>query len=172
VVPFGCGALVLLDKDDRAKFQSRCALLVFIHYATTHPLYTYAFYSPRTKRVLYRQDAIFLVTTFPLRHARVNAGMPASGEPVVAFRSPLASISDSPDASSFHLWKAGDALPFYDDHVTGVALVEDPNSSRLDLPDFHPDWPWRYPYHPSFGPRSTVSVPLPATLSSDSSSDN
>jgi hypothetical protein len=72
VVPFGCGcgALVLYDKDDREKFQSRCALLVFLHYATCHPIYTYAFYSPRTKRVLYRQDCIFLVNTFPMRMAR------------------------------------------------------------------------------------------------------
>jgi hypothetical protein len=60
VVPFGCGALTLLDKEDRAKFQTRCALLVFIHYATSHPLYTYAFFSPRSKRVLFPQDAIFL----------------------------------------------------------------------------------------------------------------
>jgi hypothetical protein len=44
VVPFGCGALVLLDKDDRAKFKTRCVLLIFIHYATSHPLYTYAFF--------------------------------------------------------------------------------------------------------------------------------
>jgi hypothetical protein len=75
VVPFGCGALVLLDKDDRAKFQSRCALLVFLHYATSHPIYTYAFYSPRTKRVLFRQDCIFLVNPFPMRMARVAAGL-------------------------------------------------------------------------------------------------
>jgi hypothetical protein len=44
VVPFGCGALILLDKSDRAKFQTRCALMIFIHYATSHPVYTYAFY--------------------------------------------------------------------------------------------------------------------------------
>jgi hypothetical protein len=48
VVPFGCGALIL-DKEDREKFKTRCALLIFIHYATPHPLYTYAFFSPRTK---------------------------------------------------------------------------------------------------------------------------
>jgi hypothetical protein len=48
VVPFGCGALILLDKDDREKFRNRCALMIFIHYATSHPLYTYAFFSPRS----------------------------------------------------------------------------------------------------------------------------
>ena len=58
IVPFGCAALVLLDEKDLSKFTSRCALMVFIHYADEHPLYTYAFYSPRTKRVLYRQDCI------------------------------------------------------------------------------------------------------------------
>ncbi len=83
VVPFGCGALVLLDKDDRCKFKARCALLIFLHYATSHPLYTYAFFSPRSKRVLYRQDAIFLVTTFPMRSARAASGLPPDGEPLI-----------------------------------------------------------------------------------------
>jgi hypothetical protein len=64
VVPFGCGALVLRDSDDRPKFVTRCTLMIFIHYADEHPLFTYAFFSPRTKRVLYRQDAIFLPTLF------------------------------------------------------------------------------------------------------------
>jgi hypothetical protein len=38
VVPFGCGVLVLLPKSDRAKFKSRCALMLFVHYADDHPL--------------------------------------------------------------------------------------------------------------------------------------
>ncbi len=54
VVPFGCAALILLEKDDRTKFQATCAMVIFIHYAQDHPLYTYAFFSPRTKRVLFR----------------------------------------------------------------------------------------------------------------------
>jgi hypothetical protein len=91
VVPFGCGALVLLDKDDRAKFKTRCALMIFNHYATSHPLYTYAFYSPRSKRVLYQQDAIFLVNTFPMQHARIKIELPRDGDALTAFRSPLAS---------------------------------------------------------------------------------
>jgi hypothetical protein len=32
VVPFGCGVLVLLKEEDRGKFKSRCALMVFAHY--------------------------------------------------------------------------------------------------------------------------------------------
>ncbi len=64
VVPFGCGALILNDTDDRSKFQSRCTMMIFLHYADEHPLFTYAFYSPRTKRVLYRQDCIFLTSVF------------------------------------------------------------------------------------------------------------
>ena len=50
VVPFGCGVLVLLAKDDREKFRTRCALMIFVHYADDHPLYTYAVYSPKTKK--------------------------------------------------------------------------------------------------------------------------
>ena len=58
VVPFGCAALILLEKEDRAKFQSTCAMVIFVHYAQDHPLYTYAFFSPRTKRILFRQDGL------------------------------------------------------------------------------------------------------------------
>jgi hypothetical protein len=85
VVPFGCAALILLDQKDLTKFKSRCALAVFIHYADEHPLYTYAFYSPRTKRVLFRQDCIFLPTFFPMRKARQASGLGPDGEPVVHF---------------------------------------------------------------------------------------
>ncbi len=74
VVPFGCGVLVLLTEKERKKFRSICALMVFVHYADDHPLYTYAVYSPRTRKVLMRQDCIFLTKLFPMRIARVNAG--------------------------------------------------------------------------------------------------
>jgi hypothetical protein len=130
VVPFGCGALVLLDKDDRAKFHSRCALLIFIHYATSHPLYTYAFYSPRTKRVLFRQDAIFLATHFPMRYARTDAGLPADGEPLVPMRSPLG-FADPASELSFQHWCPNDPLPAYDDHVTGFPLTDSFPSTRV-----------------------------------------
>ncbi len=70
IVPFGCGVLVLLNKEEQGKFHSRCALMVFVHYAVQHPLYTYAVYSPRTKRILFRQDCIFLTNFFPMRVAR------------------------------------------------------------------------------------------------------
>ena len=166
VVPFGCGALVLLDKDNRCKFKARCALLSFLHYATSHPLYTYAFFSPHSKRVLYCQDAIFLVTTFPMRSARANSGLPTDGEPLVAVRSPLA--LDTQDDSTFQQWKVGDALPDFDDHVTGESLVDDPNFTCADPPDVPPDWPRRYPYHPSFGSPSTVPVPVPTLFPSPS----
>jgi hypothetical protein len=107
VVPFGCGALILLDKTDRAKFQSRCALMVFVHYAVSHPLYTYAFYSPRSKRILFRQDAIFLTTHFPMRMARVASSLDPDGAQLVPFRSPLG-ISGDHDDLSFQHWAYGD----------------------------------------------------------------
>jgi len=43
VVPFGCAALVLLQKRKRRKFANRCVLVVFVHCAMHHPTYTYAF---------------------------------------------------------------------------------------------------------------------------------
>jgi hypothetical protein len=107
VVPFGCGALVLLDKDGREKFQSRCALMVFVHYATSHPMYTYAFYSPRTKCIVSRQDAIFLVNHFPMRMARTAAGFP-----------------DPQNDLSFQTWAQDEPLPVYDDHVKGTPLTD------------------------------------------------
>ncbi len=54
VVPFGCAALILLDEDEQAKFKSRCVLMLFMHYADRRPLFTYAFYSPKTKRLVFR----------------------------------------------------------------------------------------------------------------------
>ncbi len=90
--PWSFGALVLLDKDARSKFQARCALLIFLHYA---------FFSPRSKRVIFRQDAIFLVTTFPMRSTRTNSGLPPDGEPLIAVRSPLA--LDSLDDFNFNI---------------------------------------------------------------------
>ncbi len=85
VVPFGCGALILRDPDDRPQFETRCTLMIFVHYADDHPLFIYAFFSPRTKRVLYRQDAIFLTTLFPMRAAREASGLNAAGDKLVTF---------------------------------------------------------------------------------------
>jgi hypothetical protein len=39
VVPFGCGVLVLLTEKERSKFKSRCALMLFVHYADSHSLH-------------------------------------------------------------------------------------------------------------------------------------
>jgi hypothetical protein len=80
VVPFGCAALVMLTEDEREKFKATCAMLIFIHYALDHPLYTYALYSPRTKKVLFRQDCIFLPEIFPMREARTRMGLLPDGE--------------------------------------------------------------------------------------------
>ncbi len=77
VVPFGCGALILRDSDDRPKFQSKCTLMIFLHYVDEYPMFMYAFFSPRTKRVIYRQDAIFLPAIFSLRSAREISGLNA-----------------------------------------------------------------------------------------------
>jgi hypothetical protein len=134
VVPFGCGALILNDADDRSKFQSRCTMMIFLHYADEHPLFTYAFYSPRTKRVLYRQDArtkrvlyrqdcIFLTSVFPMRSARIASGLTSDGQPLVVFRSPLIVRNESPTEYSFADWNPSDPLPTYDDDVTGFTLT-------------------------------------------------
>jgi hypothetical protein len=88
IVPFGCAALVLRDSDDRPKFHTRCTMMIFVHYADEHPLFTYALYSPRTKRVVHRQDVIFLTSVFPMRQAREGTGLGPDGDRLLVFRSP------------------------------------------------------------------------------------
>jgi hypothetical protein len=128
-----------------------------------HTLSTRTLSSPRapSKRVLYRQDAIFLTNTFPMRHARTSSGLPAEGDTFTPFRSPLGSSSTCPADLSFCGWTVGDELPDYADHSTGFPLHDDPHTAREDTPTYLPDWPRRFPDHPAFGPRSTVPVPVP-----------
>jgi hypothetical protein len=121
VVPFGCAALILLDDDEQEKFKSRCVLMLFMHYADRHPLFTYAFYSPKTKRVVFRQDCIFLSTVFPMRHARSHAGQHPDGEPLVTYRSPRV-MRGGPRGVSFCDWSETDPLPHFDDDVSGFEL--------------------------------------------------
>jgi hypothetical protein len=130
VVPFGCAALILLEKEDRAKFKSTCALVIFVHYAQDHPLYTYAFLSPRTKRVLFRQDCLFLPEIFPMREARAKGGLISDGEGLVVYK-PRPSVSKCADTmdpmdeqgSDFATWANEDPLPSYLDEITGHQLV-------------------------------------------------
>ncbi len=104
VVSFGCGVLVLLTEEERDKFQDRCALMIFAHYANQHPLYTYAVYSPRTKRILFRQDCIFLTNLFPMRSVRSRDGLHVDGDMIIPYRSPL-SVRDCCDVDlSFRDW--------------------------------------------------------------------
>jgi hypothetical protein len=127
VVPFGCGAVILNDVDAQSKFKSRCTLMIFLHYADEHPLFTYAFYSPRTKRVLHRQDCIFLTSVFPMRSARVASSLDSEGDALVAFRSPASMRDGSPSQFSFADWGSSDPLPDYEDDVSGFTLSAPPD---------------------------------------------
>jgi hypothetical protein len=164
VVPFGCAVLVLLEKEEREKFKATCAMMIFVHYAQDHPLYTYAVFSPRTKRVLYRQDCIFLPEIFPMRMARIMDGKDPDGASLVAYRHrPVwdSHGTEEKDETSFGNWTVDDPLPQYQDHVTGHAL-ESPNDDLGLGVHVRPEgWPSYEPDHPAFGPRSTVSVPRP-----------
>ena len=159
VVPFGCGVLVLLNKDDQGKFQSRCALMIFVHYAVQHPLYTYAVYSPRTKRILYRQDCIFLTNFFPMRAARSRSGIAVEGDAIIPYRAPESMRKEEDEDLSFCGWDISQPLPDYQDHVSGHKL-SDPltdKSKPIDL-----DGRFSHfinPNNPKFGPPSVVKVP-------------
>jgi hypothetical protein len=163
VVPFGCVALILLDDDEQAKFKNRCVLMLFMHYADRHPLFTYAFYSPKTKRIVFRQDCIFLPTVFPMRHARSEAGQHPDGEPLVTYRSP-GIMRDGPLGVSFHDWAETNPLPSYDDDVSGFELFSPgcfPDEVDEPRPDGHPT---HCPDRPGFAP-SFVNVPAPTVPS-------
>ena len=161
VVPFGCAALIKLKEDEREKFKTTCAMVIFIHYALDHPLYTYAFYSPRTNKVLFRQDCIFLPGTFPMREARTRVGLIPDGDILVTYRAPRVPDEVLEKEMTFEQWGNDDPLPSYNDHVTGFTLASPPDetdSSTLERPK---DWPSHRPSHPAFGPPSVVLVPRP-----------
>jgi hypothetical protein len=158
IVPFGCAALVLRDSDDRPKFTNRCTMMVFAHYADEHPLFTYALYSPRTKRVVHRQDVIFLTSIFPMRHARVGTGLGPDGDKLLVFRSPLSVREGCEDDLSFGTWETTDALPVHDDDITTFG-IDAPYHDLLDIPVACEGVPVDVPCHPSF-PLSGVVVPI------------
>jgi hypothetical protein len=161
VVPFGCGVLVLLTEEERGKFKSRCALMIFIHYANQHPLYTYAVYSPRTRKVLFRQDCIFLTNLFPMRTARAREGLNLEGDSIdiIPYRSPISVRHRGDDTLSFQGWDIDQRLPEYQDHITGHKLNR-PAIEAMKSSDPKPrDYPCVNPNDPRFGPPSVVKVP-------------
>ena len=170
LVPFGCGALVLLQKEEQQKFRTRCALMIFVHYATDHPLYTYAFYSPRTHRILYRQDCLFLPTVFPMRSARSTMGLDPEGDSFTLqpIRSPTSIRTSAPEDVSFGEWKEGDDVPRYEDHVDEFAHSEPPDDF-VHLPRITPsrssDSISKRPHHHAFGNPSVVNIPRPPRMS-------
>ncbi len=163
VVPFGCAVLVLRDSDDRAKFVNRAVLMVFVHYSEDHPLFTYAVYSPRTKRILHRQDVIFMTSVFPMRLARVASGLGPSGDALTLFRSPTSVLEGCPPDLSFGDWGVHDNLPTYDDDVSGFGESA-PYGSYVEVPEDASGVPVHNPSHPSFAV-SSVLVPVSAVPS-------
>jgi hypothetical protein len=171
VVLFGCAALILLEKEDRSKFQTTCSMVIFIHYAQDHPLYTYAFFSPRTKRVLYRQNCIFLPEIFPMRKAREKGGLVPEGEALMVYRPRPNTGRDICEhefevelngvEADFANWKDDDPLPSYLDDITGHTLVSSSDDTMEELGEKPANWPTYFPSNPSFGPTSIVPVPIP-----------
>jgi hypothetical protein len=133
--------------------------MLFMHYADMHPLFTYALYSPTTKRIVFRQDCIFLPTLFPMRQARSEAGQNPDGECLITYRSP-GEMRDGPPVVSFHDWTEADPFPAYDDDVSGFELYSPgcfPEEVDTPRPEDHPG---HCPRHPDFAP-SFVHVPAP-----------
>ena len=172
VMPFGCAALVLLAKGKRRKLGNRCALMVFIHYATQHPTYTYAFWSPRTGRVFYRQDAIFLVDVFPLRWGNKTVTS-STGDlliPYVCERSPTSIRTGTPKKHSFDDW-AGPTLPSFENHLrtdagapAGTAPTVSHEDDTFPPPRHIPEGQHLQPDPLGFGPTSSVTVPPPLAV--------
>jgi hypothetical protein len=164
VVPFGCAALVLLNKDEREKFKPRFAMMIFIHYAMQHPLYTYAIFSPKSKRVIFRQDVIFLTNVFPMREARAMGGLEPDGEKLVAYRSPNGKRMNQDPELSFDDWKETDEIPLYEDHVNGFDLETPPDEIDDDIIVKEANGPQSQPDHPDFGGKSSVQVSVPGEI--------
>ncbi len=132
--------------------------MIFVHYSDDHPLFTFAVYSPRTKRVLHRQDVIFLTSVFPMRSARVASGLGPDGDTLTVFRSPTSVLHGCPPELSFGNWCAPDSLPEYDDEVSGFGLSP-PYEGLVDVPEALEGVPVHNPSHTSFPP-SSVLVPI------------
>jgi hypothetical protein len=145
-----------LTDEEKGKFKATCAMMIFIHYALDHPLYTYAFYSPRTKRVILRQDCIFLPSTFPMREARTRVGLIPDGDILVTYRSRTGREENK--ETSFGKWKEDDPLPTYQDHFS---LASPPDVAVKSSPERPSSWPKYRPSHPAFGQPSVVEVPRP-----------
>jgi hypothetical protein len=128
--------------------------MIFLHYAVDHPLFTYAFFSPRTKRVLFRQDCIFLTSVFPRREARVHSGLAPEGDVLVTFRSPFSVRDGCPAELSFAEWQPNDPLPEFNDDIYGFGLGSPPGN-LTEAPEEHPGRPVHFPDHPAFGPTSS-----------------
>ncbi len=144
--------------EEQSKFHPKCALMIFVHYATQHPLYTYAVYSPRTKRVLFRQDCIFLTNLFPMRTARTKNGLGIEGDVIIPYRSPSSiQVADDP-MLSFHDWNDNDPLPEFQDHVSGYTLNRHVEGQVETTPPYPDDAAFVYPDNPAFGPPSVVKT--------------
>jgi hypothetical protein len=141
--------------------------MIFMHYADRHPLFTYAFYPPKTKRVVFRQDCIFLSTLFPMRHACFQVGMNPNRKRLVTYRSP-GIMRDGPQAVSFQDWSEADPLPSFDDDVSGFELYSPgcfPEAVATQRPEDHPRYcPDRHEFEPSF-----VRVPAPTVPTGEGS---
>jgi hypothetical protein len=160
VVPFGCAASIKMTENEREKFRTTCAMVVYIHYALDHPLYyTYVFYLPRSKKVLFRQDCIFLPGTFLMREARTRVGLLPDGDILLKHRAPHFPEVMKQEENSFGEWKEEDPLPPYNDHVTGYTLVSPTDDTSFSSPERPVDWYRHRPSHPAFGAPSVVMVP-------------
>jgi hypothetical protein len=142
-------------------------MMIFIHYAMQHPLYTYAIFSPKSKRVIYRQDVIFLTNVFPMREARAMGGLEPDGEKLVAYTSPNGLRMNQDPELSFDDWKENDEIPLYEDHVNGFDLEAPPDYEINEIPikeANRTDGELFQPNHPDFGGKSSVKVFVPEEI--------
>ena len=166
-MPWGCAALYLLRKEERNKFEEKTAVGIFVDYADHHPLYAYGIWNPRTRRILYRQDVIFLIDIFPMRKARETTGFSRDGEMVVAYRAERApaSIRRGADVETSYGDWAGPTLPKFSDHTDcQLTDLEDKGDDFPPVRSIPRNVPGHRPFPPGFGERSTVEVPPPTSF--------
>ncbi len=88
----------------------------------------------------------------------------------MTFRSPASLRDGSPPELSFGTWADFDALPEFDDDVTGFGLRV-PSGSIVPEPQKLRELPVYFPDNPAFPP-SAVPIPIPASAAIHSLSDD
>ncbi len=90
--------------------------------------------------------------------------MNPEGEEIIAYRAHRKTPEVGEEDLSFGEWTDQDELPPFQDHVEGFTLVQPQDDTGDATVPRDAEWPNHIPYHPSFGHKSGVKVPVPGEI--------